>query len=450
MRKKLFSICISALAFCVPQQVLAQKNENANHEDSYYLKGAVPTVNGKVVFSKEYSIAGMSKDEVYAKTKEWMDVRMHQNANKSRLAYENEEKGQLAANGEEYIVFSNSALALDRTKVMYQMTANCDEGKCVLQIKNIRYDYPNEKEIYVAEDWISDEVALTKDQSRLARGFAKWRRKTVDFVDDMNESLQKALSGFGIVRTDGRPEETRKSDAVAVVDNRVTTVEVETVMLAEVKPESEVPKPVVKAAAPDISPNIPLAEATKSFEAAKVVDEAAKVEEATKVEEIAKPVEEKLKPLVEAVKVEETVNVEEDDIEGETIKSEEATKPKEVTPQPVLPVEVFPELTADKIQASNGRLVIIIGEDEFNRTTMTANAGGYLSSRDGKKFINTILTPDQNYQTLVQAKEYMVAFYPEGTKEPSVVMKCMNVTKEKPDPGHANIFVGEIKSVETR
>ena len=48
MRKTFFSICIAVLAFCVPQQVLAQKNENANHEDSYYLKGAVPEVNGKV------------------------------------------------------------------------------------------------------------------------------------------------------------------------------------------------------------------------------------------------------------------------------------------------------------------------------------------------------------------------------------------------------------------
>ena len=143
--------------------------------------------------------------------------------------------------------------------------------------------------------------------------------------------------------------------------------------------------------------------------------------------------------------MEEVANVE------EVAKPLEAVKPvEEVTVKPEVPSEVFPELTSDKIQASNGRLVIIIGEDEFNRTTMTANAGGYLSSRDGKKFINTILTPDQSYQALVQAKEYMVAFYPEGTKEPSVVMKCLNVTKEKPGPGRANIFVGEITSVETR
>lgn len=363
MKKIITYLCIAALAICMPQQMLAQKNENAKHEDSYYLKGAVPEVNGKVVFSKEFSIPGMSKGEVYSITKEWMDARMQQNANKSRLAFSDEEKGQLAANGEEHIVFSNNALSLDRTKVMYQMLAYCDEGKCVLEIKNIRYDYPNEKEIFLAEDWITDEVALTKDQTKLHRGFAKWRRKTVDWVDDMDESLQKALSGFGIVKSDGKPEETRNSDAVAVVDSRV------------------------------------------------------KVEEVKPVVEETKPVQEAIKPVVEA-------------------------------PQPQESNEMFPELTADKIMASNGRLVIIIGEDEFNRTTMTANAGGYLSTKDGKKFINTILTPEQSYQALEQAKDYMVAFYPNGAQQPSVVMKCQNVTKEKPGRGRANIFIGEITSVE--
>ena len=375
MKKIITYLCIAALAICLPQQVLAQKNENAKHEDSYYLKGAVPEVNGKVVFSKEFSIPGMNKGEVYSITKEWMDARMQQNANKSRLAFSDEEKGQLAANGEEHIVFSNNALSLDRTKVMYQMLAYCDEGKCVLEIKNIRYDYPNEKEIFLAEDWITDEVALTKDQTKLHRGFAKWRRKTVDWVDDMDESLQKALSGFGIVKSDGKPEETRNSDAVAVVDSRVK--------VEEVKPVED------------------------------------KVEETAIIPVVAetKPVQEAIKPVVEA-------------------------------PQPQESNEMFPELTADKIMASNGRLVIIIGEDEFNRTTMTANAGGYLSTKDGKKFINTILTPEQSYQALEQAKDYMVAFYPNGAQQPSVVMKCQNVTKEKPGRGRANIFIGEITSVE--
>ena len=227
MKNFIITLCFATMAFIMPQQISAQKNENAHHEDSYYLVGAVPEVNGRVVFSKEFSIVGMSKDEVFDKTQEWMNARMKQNGNKSKVAYANKEKGQVAANGEEYIVFSNSALALDRTKVIYQMIANCDDGKCVLQIRNLRYDYPNEKDLYVAEDWITDDIALTKDKSRLARGFAKWRRKTVDFVDDMNESLQKALSGFTIVHNDGKPEETRKSDVVSIVSSQVNATKLQ-------------------------------------------------------------------------------------------------------------------------------------------------------------------------------------------------------------------------------
>lgn len=424
MRNTIITLCIAAMALVVPLHISAQKNGNANHDDSYYLKGAVPEVNGKVLFSKEFNITGMSKGEVYAKVQEWMKARMQQNANKSSVAYENEERGQVAANGEEYIVFSNSILALDRTKVLYQMIANCDEGKCVLQIRNIRYDYPNEKEIFVAEDWITDKVALTKDQSRLARGFAKWRRKTVDFVDDMNESLQKALSGFEIVQNDGKPEETRKSDAVAVVSSQVTTKEAE--------PE----KPVATAAAPTITSTIPVAVVGNAAEVAKPVEaikpaEVEKAVEAVKPAEVVKPAE----PVV--AKVTEPVEA----------KPAEAAKVAELVV--AKSNEAFPELTADKVQASNGKLVIIIGDDEFNRTTMTANAGGYLSSSKGKKYINTILTPEQSYQALEQAKEYTVAFYPNGANQPSVVMKCINATKEKPGHGRANIFVGEITNVET-
>jgi len=424
MRNTIITLCIAAMALVVPLHISAQKNGNANHDDSYYLKGAVPEVNGKVLFSKEFNITGMSKGEVYAKVQEWMKARMQQNANKSSVAYENEERGQVAANGEEYIVFSNSILALDRTKVLYQMIANCDEGKCVLQIRNIRYDYPNEKEIFVAENWITDKVALTKDQSRLARGFAKWRRKTVDFVDDMNESLQKALSGFEIVQNDGKPEETRKSDAVAVVSSQVTTKEAE--------PE----KPVATAAAPTITSTIPVAVVGNAAEVAKPVEaikpaEVEKAVEAVKPAEVVKPAE----PVV--AKVTEPVEA----------KPAEAAKVAELVV--AKSNEAFPELTADKVQASNGKLVIIIGDDEFNRTTMTANAGGYLSSSKGKKYINTILTPEQSYQALEKAKEYTVAFYPNGANQPSVVMKCLNATKEKPGRGRANIFVGEITNVET-
>ena len=56
MKKGLLLLCMILTAGILH----AQENN-----DSKYLKGAVPEVEGKVVFSKEYSIPGMSQDEIF-------------------------------------------------------------------------------------------------------------------------------------------------------------------------------------------------------------------------------------------------------------------------------------------------------------------------------------------------------------------------------------------------
>ena len=55
---------------CLPVTLQAQKNS-----DSKYLAGAVPEEEGKVVFSKDFSIPGMSQDEIFERMKKWMEKR---------------------------------------------------------------------------------------------------------------------------------------------------------------------------------------------------------------------------------------------------------------------------------------------------------------------------------------------------------------------------------------
>ena len=121
----------------------------------------------------------------------WLDGRMAQNKNNSRVVYK--EKGVIAAAGEEWLVFSSTALSLDRTWLTYQITVNCQPQKCTMEIEKIRYTY-REKEKYTAEEWITDKYALNKAKTKLVRGLAKWRRKTVDFADNLFEEAAKALS----------------------------------------------------------------------------------------------------------------------------------------------------------------------------------------------------------------------------------------------------------------
>ena len=117
-----FTILFLTLFLALP---IAMKADSAKEkkDDSRYLVGAVPEVDGKVIFSKEFQIPGMSQAQIYDTVMKWMTERLKENQNvDSRVVYADEDKGTIAGIGEEWIVFSSSALSLDRTLINYQIT----------------------------------------------------------------------------------------------------------------------------------------------------------------------------------------------------------------------------------------------------------------------------------------------------------------------------------------
>ncbi len=187
MNKPTLLIMLACLIACLPLRVAAQD------PDAPYLAGAVPEKDGRVVFSKEFVIPGMSQDMIYERVLGYLEKRMAENENTSRVVYQEPTLGKLAAMGEEYLVFSASALSLDRALINYQISVECAPEKCTVEIEKIRYTY-REKEKYTAEEWIADKYALNKTQTKLVRGLAKWRRKTVDFANDIFAGTATALS----------------------------------------------------------------------------------------------------------------------------------------------------------------------------------------------------------------------------------------------------------------
>ncbi|MDR3119142.1 MAG: DUF4468 domain-containing protein [Mediterranea sp.] len=181
--KKGLSI-LTAFFGCIPTLLLAQ--------DSKYLAGAVPEVDGKVVFQREFDLSGATQDAIYERMLDWAAMRMKQNNNTSRVVFSEKAEGSIATVGQEYIVFSSGALSLDRTVINYQLTITCRPGKCAVEVGKIRYVY-QEKERYNAEEWISDGVALNKSKTKIVRGLVKFRTKTVDFVEELFDSAQAAL-----------------------------------------------------------------------------------------------------------------------------------------------------------------------------------------------------------------------------------------------------------------
>lgn len=177
------------LATVLPMTISAQKKD-----DSRYMEGAVPEVDGRVVFSKSFVINGMSKSEIYNRMLDYFTDRLAKNNDPlSRVAYTDKDNGEIVGLSNEWIVFSQSALSLDRTKAKFQIAAFCSDGNCKVEITKISFTY-RETEKYTAEEWITDKYALNKTKTKLVRGLAKWRRKTVDLFDSYFKEIKEALS----------------------------------------------------------------------------------------------------------------------------------------------------------------------------------------------------------------------------------------------------------------
>ena len=256
--KNLTHLLFVLLCICLPAAVHAQKDKD-DDDDSKYLAGAVPEVDGKVVFTKEFSIPGMSQEEIFNRMQKWMEARLKKNENNSRVVYTNPEEGQIVGTGEEWIVFSSSALSLDRTKILYQLSVVCAPEKCTMEVEKIRFNYREGKEKYTAEEWIVDKYALNKAQTKLVRGLAKWRRKTVNFVDDLALGAAEALSASTAKKAaETEQPEAKKEEKSAVSSGPIVIAPKAEV---EVKPPAETPKLTV-VPAPPLTPATPVASGT--------------------------------------------------------------------------------------------------------------------------------------------------------------------------------------------
>ena len=144
------------------QEEVVKQKENPNAK---YLKGAVPEVDGKVVFSTHIAAPGKNAAQVY-------DISF-----------------------EEWLVFKSSAIVLDRTRFYYALKAECKDGGADVSISHIRYLYEEERkpERYTAEDWITDKEAVNKKNTKLYPGSGKFRRKTIDRKDFLFNKFESLL-----------------------------------------------------------------------------------------------------------------------------------------------------------------------------------------------------------------------------------------------------------------
>jgi len=194
-----------AMMACLPLMGMAQNSwetENTQGQqvnpDQKYLVGAVPVVDGKVQFTKEISAPGKSAAQIYDIILKYFTqlTKEDNQLEQSRIVGKDSINHSVAGSYQEWLVFKNKPLVLDRTRFMYTLTAQCEDGKANITMRRIYYYYDEERDpqTYLAEEWITDEYGLKKNKQKLSRVSGKFRRKTIDRKDYLFNKIANLLN----------------------------------------------------------------------------------------------------------------------------------------------------------------------------------------------------------------------------------------------------------------
>lgn len=169
--------------------------------DAKYLKGAVPEVDGRVVFTLDKDVPGMTAAQIQETVRTVMEGILEQPEQLkeiSKIAIDDKASHTIGARISEWLVFRKSALNLDQTVFNYSLIAKASDGHLHLTMERIGYQYEMDRSDTQgmetkAEDWITDKWGLTKKGNKLSKYSGKFRRKTIDRKDNIFDSVCKAL-----------------------------------------------------------------------------------------------------------------------------------------------------------------------------------------------------------------------------------------------------------------
>ena len=170
-------------------------------EDPKYLAGAIQlNADGKVEFVLDTQANGKSADEIYNIVFQYMSklIKNEQNIN-SRIALvnrNNKNEQIIACIMDEWFVFNQSFISLDRSETKYQLVATISDNHLRLSMTRIVFNYEEGRSTGFkepAENVITDKYALTKKKNDLAKIYGKFRRGTIDRKDQIFNDLTKLV-----------------------------------------------------------------------------------------------------------------------------------------------------------------------------------------------------------------------------------------------------------------
>ena len=147
----------------------------------------------KIEFTLDTDANGKTAKQIYDIVLKYMSELTQNEQNiASRVALVNDAEHVIANTMDEWLVFSQSFISLDRTEFKYQLVARISDNHLNLSLGRIIYNYEEGRSTGFkepAEEVISDKIALNKKQNDLAKIFGKFRRCTIDRKDQIFAEL---------------------------------------------------------------------------------------------------------------------------------------------------------------------------------------------------------------------------------------------------------------------
>lgn len=182
------------------KQLSENKKSRTHDENAKYLAGAIPMINGQVVFTLDLDVPDKNAQQIYELIYQVLEELTKETNQfpESNIALVNKKEHIIAAKYKEWLVFQNSFLSLDRSIFNYTVIANCYDNHARITLSRISYSYEtdrgNNRGIQeAAERWITDEYGLNKNKTKLSKMSGKFRRKTIDRKDHIFKLISDRL-----------------------------------------------------------------------------------------------------------------------------------------------------------------------------------------------------------------------------------------------------------------
>ncbi len=214
MNKIVIVMMLALIPLCSNAQnqgMFGKRTVSTKQQKDYtpYMQGAVPVVNGEVVFTQTIAAPGKTKAELYRLVASWASARYLPNVENGKWTdsdyfrnldlsgvKSDEAAGKLECQGNEEIVFRNRFLEKDYAEIDYKLYIDVQDGVVIATMTNISYAYTftEEKSRFSAESFITDEESFDK-KGKFYKDNRKFRVKTIDLKNELFSEINTVITG---------------------------------------------------------------------------------------------------------------------------------------------------------------------------------------------------------------------------------------------------------------